>query len=76
MGPSGSCAGPSLPIWRVDEQSLRTTAVAELRPAGGPCAGQGPRAVAVAGNSIFLLSGSVLYWVTQPAHEPAVRNKP
>ncbi len=76
VGPSGSCAGPSLPIWRVDEQSLRTTAVAELRPAGGPCAGQGPRAVAVAGNSIFLLSGSVLYWVTQPAHEPAVRNKP
>ena len=73
-GPSSTCNGPSLPIWRVDEPSLRTSAVAELHPPGDPCIDQGFRAVATAGNSLFVLSGSAVYRVTSPADKLATRN--
>jgi len=63
-GPSSSCTAASLTVWRVDEQTLRTSVVAHLRPPGNPCAGEGFRSVAAEGKSIFVLSGSALYRVT------------
>ena len=66
-GPSGTCSGPSLSIWRVDKQSLQTSAVAELHPPGDPCINQGFRPVATAGNGLFVLSGPAVYRVTPPA---------
>jgi hypothetical protein len=73
-GPSGSCNEHSLSVWRVDEQSLQTSIVAELHPPGGPCIDQGFRPVTTAGNSLFVLSGSALYRVAPPADELATRN--
>lgn len=66
-GPSATCAEASLSVWRVDEQNLRTSVVANLRPSGDPCTGDGFRAVAAAGNSLVVLSGSALYRVALAA---------
>jgi len=67
VGPGSSCTPPAL-VWRVDEQTLRTSVIAKLSPPGGPCAGEtGFRAVGAAGNSIFVLFGgppASLYRVT------------
>ena len=66
-GPSGTCAEPSLSVWRVDEQNLRTSVVANLRPPGNLYTDEGFRPVAAAGNSLFVLRGSALYHVTPAA---------
>ena len=68
VGPGRTC-GAGIPVWRVDQGTLRTTVVATLAPPGDPCLGdEGARPVAAADGSIFVLYSSagaaVLYHVT------------
>jgi hypothetical protein len=53
VGPGRSCALP-VPVWRVNEQTLRTDAIAELRPPSGPCAGSSV-SVTATGKDIYAL---------------------
>lgn len=68
IGPGDTCTAP-VPVWAVNERTLRTTVIASLEPPGNTCAGQpGFRSVGAVGNSIFALfgvgPGSTLYRVT------------
>jgi len=72
VGPGGTCSA-GIPVWRVDQGTLRTTLVATLAPPGDPCLGdEGARPAAAAAGSIFVLYNSatvaVLYRVT-PSEE-------